>query len=53
MGVGRRDRIRDDIKEKGLSREEVYDRAGGVCHCESTTHKSGNKMKKITARGCA
>ena len=34
------ERERDDIKETGLSGEEVYDRA------TSTPHKSGNNMKK-------
>ena len=30
------DRVRDDIKEKGLSGEEVYDRA--KCHRTLTIH---------------
>ena len=36
------DRVRDDIKEKGLLGEEVYDHA---TNRSSTPHKSGNKMK--------
>ena len=43
------DKVKDDIKEKGLSADEVYDRTclhGGVCHHTSTPHKSGNKMKE-------
>ena len=39
--VGRR-----AIKEKGLSADKVYDRAGGECHHTSTPHKSRNKMKR-------
>ena len=39
--------MKDDIKEKGLSADDVYDQLhGGVCHRTSTPHKSGNKMKK-------
>ena len=35
------------IKEKGLSREEMYDHAnGGVCHRTSTPNKSGNMIKR-------
>ena len=40
-GIPRRrwlDKVKDDIKEKGLSAD--------VCHCTSTQHKSGNKMKR-------
>ena len=41
------DRVRDDIKEKGLTAEEVTSVLhGGVCHRTSTPHKSGNKMKR-------
>ena len=41
------DKVKDDIKEKGLSADEVYDRLhGGICHHTSTPHKSGIKMKK-------
>ena len=34
------DKVKDDIKEKVLSADDVYDRA------TSTPHKSGNKMKE-------
>ena len=34
------DKVKDDIKEKGLSADDVYDRA------TSTPDKSGNKMKR-------
>ena len=37
------DKVKDDIKEKGLSADDVYDRA------TSTPHKSGNKMKEKKA----
>ena len=42
------DKVKDDIKEKGLSADEVYTTVlyGGVCHRTSTPHKSGNKMKE-------
>ena len=42
------DKVKDDIKEKGLSADDVYDHAtyGGVCHRTSTPHKIGNKMKE-------
>ena len=41
------DKVKDDIKEKGLSADDVYDQLhGGVCHRTSTPHKSGNKMKE-------
>ena len=35
------DKVKDDIKEKGLT--ELH---GGVCHRTSTPHKSGIKMKE-------
>ena len=35
------DRVRGDIKEKGLSAEEVCN-----CHRTSTPHKSWNKIKR-------
>ena len=46
------DKVKDDIKEKGLSAAEVYDRATRrVCHGTSTPHKSGvvktKEKKKI------
>ena len=41
------EKVKDDIKEKGLSgRKCTTVLHGGVCHRTSTTHKSGNKMKK-------
>ena len=42
------DKVKDDIKEKGLSADEVYDRDTwrAVCHRTSTPHKSGNKIKE-------
>ena len=42
------DKVKDDIKEKGLSADDVYDHAihRGVCHRTSIPHKSGNKMKE-------
>ena len=43
------DKVKDDIKEKGLSADHVYDTTvlhGGVCHHTSTPHKSGIKMKE-------
>ena len=35
------DKVKDDIKEKGMSADDVYDCAihGGVYHCTSTPHK--------------
>ena len=36
------DKVKDDIKEKGLSVDEVYDRA--TVH--RPPHKSGNKIKE-------
>ena len=37
----------DDIKEKGLSADDVYDLLhGGVCHHTSIPHKHGNKIKE-------
>ena len=38
------DKVKDDIKDKGLSADEVYDCA--TCHRTSTPHKSGNKMNE-------
>ena len=39
------DRVRVDIKENGVSgRECTTVLHGGVCHCISTPHKSGNQM---------
>ena len=41
------DKVKDDIKEKGMSADEVYDRATWRCiHCTSTPHKSGNDLKE-------
>ena len=40
------DKVKDDIKEKGLSADDVYDRATWICHPTSTPHKSGNTMKE-------
>ena len=41
------DRVRDDIGKKGLSEEEVYDRATWrVCHQTSTPHKRRTKKKR-------
>ena len=41
------DKVKDDIKEKRLSADEVYDRAiHGVCHRTSTPHNSGSKMNE-------
>ena len=39
---------KDDIKEKGLSADAVYDRATWrrICHRTSTPHESGNKTKR-------
>ena len=40
-------KVKDDIKEKGLSADDVYDLLhGSVCHRTSTPHKSGNTMKE-------
>ena len=41
------DKVKDDIREKGLSADEVYDSATWT-HRTSTPHdiKSGNKMKR-------
>ena len=49
------DKVRDDIKEKGLSADDVIimcmtELHGGVCHRTSTLHKSGNKMKEKKRR---
>ena len=41
--VRHKDSVRDDIKEKGLSGEEMYDRA--TYHHMLTLHKSRTKMK--------
>ena len=38
------DKVKDDIKEKRLSADDVYDRA--TRRRTSTPHKSGNKMKE-------
>ena len=47
------DKVKDDIKDKGLSADDVYALMmctpvlhGGICHRTSTPHKSGNKMKE-------
>ena len=41
------DKVKDDIKAKGLSADVVYDRVhGDVCHRTSTPYKSGNMMKE-------
>ena len=40
------DKVKDDIKQKGLSADDVYDLHGGICHRTSTSHKIVNKMKK-------
>ena len=41
-------KVKDDIKEKGLSPDDVYDRATWRRrrHRTSTPHKSGNKIKE-------
>ena len=40
------DKVKDDIKEKGLSADEVYARARRrLCYRTSTPQKSGNNMK--------
>ena len=39
------DRVLDDIKEKGLSADDVYKRATRG-HSSSLPHRSGNKMKR-------
>ena len=38
------DKVKDDIKEKGLLVDDMYDRA--TWRRTSTPHKSGNKTKK-------
>ena len=42
------DNVNDDIKEKGLSADEVYDCATWMCRppTSSTPHESGNKTKE-------
>ena len=41
------DKVKDDIKEKGLSADDVYDRATWRRMSSYTDpHKSGNKMKE-------
>ena len=42
------DKVTDDIKEKGLSADDVYTTMlhGGVCYRTSIPHKIGNKMKE-------
>ena len=40
------DKVKDDIKEKGLSPDEVYDHATWRCMSSYIDHKSGNKMKE-------
>ena len=43
------DKVRDDIKEKGLSlMKSTAVLHGGVCHRTSSPHKSGNKMERKT-----
>ena len=45
------DRVRDDIKEKGLSRRKCTTVLhGGVCHPTSTPHRSRDKMKRKEGR---
>ena len=48
------DKVKDDIKQKGLSADDVYDSATWrrmSSYINPTPHKSGNKMeKKITCR---
>ena len=41
-------KVKDDIKEKGLSADDVYDRATWrrMSYRTSTPHKSGSTMKK-------
>ena len=45
------DKVKDDIKEKGLSADEAYDRATWrhICHHTSNPHKSVNKKKTLLA----
>ena len=46
------DKVKDDIKEKGLSADDVYDRATWRC----TQHKRGNNdegEEEIDAKQCA
>ena len=42
------DKVKDDIKEKRLSADDVYDSATWrrMSSYKSTPHKSGNKMKE-------
>ena len=42
------DKVKDDIKEKRLSADDMYDSATWRCMSSytSTPHKSGNKMKE-------
>ena len=42
------DKVKNDIKEKGLSADDVYDRA--TWRRTSTPPKSGNKMKERRSR---
>ena len=39
------DKVKDDIKEKGLSADDVYDRATWS-RVYSTPHNCGNNMKR-------
>ena len=42
------DRVRAYLREKGLSREELYDRTHeGECRHTLTPYKSGAKMKRM------
>ena len=42
------DKVKDDVIEKGLSAEEVYDRATWrIISSYIDPHKSGNTMKKM------
>ena len=47
------DRLRGDVKEKGLSGEEIYDRATWRHNYRhtSTPHKSGNNIKRNNDKG--
>ena len=48
----RLDKVKDDIKEKGLSEEEVYDCATWRSISSYTSpHKSGNKMNRKKKMG--
>ena len=41
------DKVKDGIKEKGLSPDDVYDHATWrLCYRTSTPHHIGNKMKE-------